>query len=256
MNDDRIHEMVNRWMRLDDGQFLFARSAISDRLTKGETVEDVMLGGAYLAARRAEAFFNRRPGPADLEFALSIFTWWPFKPVPPEAVEERLLVIRRRVVENVRLEGFQVPPEHRPAPNSAAEFVGALFETEAGCSRVSRRSGSVGCRCHREGAGEKIKSVGGNDPGDHRRMPLSTRPGGVAPSIEASRNLPFPRSRSSSGQASPPLSAVTAIAASSAHAADAGTDLRSGDIHERSRITARCRPTRCSRATPAPAAVQ
>lgn len=102
MNDDGIHEKVNRWMRLDDSQFSFARSAISDRLREGETAEDVMVGGAYLASRRAQAFVNRRPGPADLEFALSIFTWWPFKPDPPEFVEDRLLGIRLRVVEEVR----------------------------------------------------------------------------------------------------------------------------------------------------------
>jgi hypothetical protein len=94
-------EGMQRWLPLNEAEFEFAHAAVSGRLAEGENIEDVFAGSAYLGARRA-SLFERRPSASDLEFALSIFTWWRFKPDPPPDVEEQLRSIRRDAFEGAR----------------------------------------------------------------------------------------------------------------------------------------------------------
>jgi hypothetical protein len=94
-------EAVQEWVSLEESEFDFAKRAVVDRLTEDENIDDVMVGSAYLAARRA-GLFGRPPGTGDLEFALSIFTLYPFKPDPPDEVERELVNIRRLHFQGLR----------------------------------------------------------------------------------------------------------------------------------------------------------
>jgi len=53
-------------------------------------LNDVLTGAAHLGLRRAR-LRGTSPGHDDLAFALSIFTWWPFKPRPALVVEAQLV---------------------------------------------------------------------------------------------------------------------------------------------------------------------
>jgi hypothetical protein len=91
--DEFFPEGIARIMPLSPSEFEFALSSVTPRLSTNEDPKDVLAGAAYLGRRRA-TLFKRRPATADLEFALSIFTWWPFKPDPPSDVEADLYRIR------------------------------------------------------------------------------------------------------------------------------------------------------------------
>ncbi len=71
---------------------------IQPRLREGESIDDVIEGGAFLASQRAERA-GRTPTRDDLTYALSIFTWWPIKPTPSQEVENVLLQLRPRLFE-------------------------------------------------------------------------------------------------------------------------------------------------------------
>jgi hypothetical protein len=64
------------------------------RLTEEENYDDVLIGSAYLGARRA-SLLDRSGGTDDLIFVLSIFCWWPGKPDPPPGVQDQLHLVRR-----------------------------------------------------------------------------------------------------------------------------------------------------------------
>jgi hypothetical protein len=64
------------------------------RLAEDESYDDVLVGSAYLGARR-ESLLGRSGGTDDMIFALSIFCWWPAKPDPPPEVQDQLYVVRR-----------------------------------------------------------------------------------------------------------------------------------------------------------------
>jgi hypothetical protein len=76
------------------------RRQIQGRLTRSESIDDVLAASEHLARRRAE-LLGREPTQADLEFAASILCWYPFKTPPPEHVEEDLMSIRETVVSGV-----------------------------------------------------------------------------------------------------------------------------------------------------------
>lgn len=71
---------------------------LAPRLTPAESVSDFLSGAAELGHRRA-TLFNREFYPTDVEFALSLFCRWPFKP-PTEASY-------RRAVDGIRASTFQ-----------------------------------------------------------------------------------------------------------------------------------------------------
>jgi hypothetical protein len=64
------------------------------RLAEDENFDDVLVGSAYLGARRA-LLLDRPGGTEDMTFALSIFCWWPRKPDPPPDVQDQLYLVRR-----------------------------------------------------------------------------------------------------------------------------------------------------------------
>jgi hypothetical protein len=64
------------------------------RLVEEEDYDDVLMGSAYLGARRA-SLLDRPGGTDDLIFVLSIFCWWPGKPDPPPGVQDQLHLVRR-----------------------------------------------------------------------------------------------------------------------------------------------------------------
>jgi hypothetical protein len=70
---------------------------IIEQMRDEERLEDALAGAAYLAQRRATLMDRpHSPTRTDIEFALSIWTWWPFKPHPAHAVESILLQLRPR----------------------------------------------------------------------------------------------------------------------------------------------------------------
>jgi alkanesulfonate monooxygenase SsuD/methylene tetrahydromethanopterin reductase-like flavin-dependent oxidoreductase (luciferase family) len=70
---------------------------IQGRLTASESVDDAVAAAEHLARRRAE-LLGREPTQADLEFAASIFCWYPFRTLPPEEVQHELALIRQGAV--------------------------------------------------------------------------------------------------------------------------------------------------------------
>jgi hypothetical protein len=86
-----------------EGQNQFAfltpevRSAFSrvvePRLLAGEDLYDVLIGTERLGLRRAE-LHSRAPWPLDVEFALAMWCWWPFKPELPEPEESSFFQLR------------------------------------------------------------------------------------------------------------------------------------------------------------------
>ena len=72
-------------------------TVIEQQMREEERLEDALAGATYLAQRRATLMDRpHSPTRSDVEFALSIWTWWPFKPHPTEAVESVLLQLRPR----------------------------------------------------------------------------------------------------------------------------------------------------------------
>lgn len=85
---------------------LFARVAgvIADRVRGTENLSDVLVGGAYIASLRLAVRGggkSKTSDSSDLIFALSVFTWWPFKPDAAPHVEEQLLNLRGSLFEGL-----------------------------------------------------------------------------------------------------------------------------------------------------------
>jgi len=55
------------------------RSVVSKTIVKGEQVEDIMTGAWFLGRRRAQVIDREFQTPVDVQFALSLFCWWPIK---------------------------------------------------------------------------------------------------------------------------------------------------------------------------------
>ena len=70
---------------------------IQGRLRPSESVADAVAASEYLARRRAE-LLGREPTQADLEFAASIFCWYPFRTLPPEEIQHQLASIRQGAI--------------------------------------------------------------------------------------------------------------------------------------------------------------
>jgi DNA-binding protein HU-beta len=88
---------------------------VRSRLHAGENLDDVLAGAIYLADRRATAL-DRSATQTDLEHALSIFCFWPYKTPPPARVTTELIRIRRRAFRGAAQGDFAaidaiVPPE-------------------------------------------------------------------------------------------------------------------------------------------------
>ena len=71
----------------------FAR-LIEPRLSDGEDLNDVLAGAERLGLRRAD-LLTRPPWPIDVEFALAIWCWWPFKPELPSFAQDNLRKVRK-----------------------------------------------------------------------------------------------------------------------------------------------------------------
>jgi hypothetical protein len=69
----------------------------------GEDPEDIVWGLAHTAERRERLLAEGRRL-SHVGFAASIWTWWPFKPDPPDEIETRLLVLRPRAFAGARFE--------------------------------------------------------------------------------------------------------------------------------------------------------
>ncbi len=84
-----------------DPRSMFSREAIDQVMTavrrsiqEGDPdPRDIAAGAAYLGARRA-SLLGVSPGREALQFALSIFCWWPLKPQPAQNVSRSLANIR------------------------------------------------------------------------------------------------------------------------------------------------------------------
>ncbi len=73
----------------------FAR-LIEPELQEGENLQDVLAGSASLGLKRAR-LLERNALPMDIEFALALLCWWPFKPKPGPAAANALYTTRRRL---------------------------------------------------------------------------------------------------------------------------------------------------------------
>lgn len=78
---------------------------VTPRVRENETVADVIVGGAYVASLRSAARGgggkSKSADSADLIFALSLFSWWPFMPDPAPQVQEQLVSMRGPLFEGL-----------------------------------------------------------------------------------------------------------------------------------------------------------
>lgn len=95
----RFVARANEIFPLSEAHYLLAASVVADSLLPDEELGDCLTGCAHLAARRAQ-LFDRTGTPEDLAFAMSIFTFYPFKPAPPTEVEDTLHGLRRELFYN------------------------------------------------------------------------------------------------------------------------------------------------------------
>jgi hypothetical protein len=66
---------------------------VAPRLREGEDLGDVLVGSSKLAFRRS-SLLQREALPVDMEYALAMWCWWPFKPELSDQAVELLCRLR------------------------------------------------------------------------------------------------------------------------------------------------------------------
>jgi glycerol kinase len=99
----------------------YARSVVRSELAPGEDVDAVLAWGVYLGERRA-ALLGRSPIQSDLEFALSVFCWWPFKTLPPESTRGDLILVRQTALRQSEGDPSRVLDELVPESTLTADL--------------------------------------------------------------------------------------------------------------------------------------